>query len=348
MTVLATAVVEDRTGTGNLRTHTHGLLLTFILAAVAAILGAWFPIIGGPVFGIVLGMLIKSTGRVAAVYKPGILYSSKQILQYSVILLGAGLSMKEIISTGTSSLLVMLSTLIACLLIAWLMGRVLNISGDLTTLIGVGTAICGASAIAAVSPVIEAEEQDVAYAISTIFLFNIAAVLIFPPLGHLLGLNQQAFGLWAGTAVNDTSSVVAAAYSYGEAAGVFATVVKLTRSTLIIPIALTLAGIRAAKARLAGGKTTGVNISRLIPWFIIWFLMAALLNTIGVLPGMVVRGAATMGKFLIVVALTAVGLSADFRQMAKTGPKPIFMGMVLWVVVAVTSLVVQHLTGQLL
>jgi len=345
---MATAQAAGRSGAPVFRARTPGILLTFILAIVAAILGAWFPIVGGSVFGIVLGMLVKSTGRVDAAYKPGIAYSSKQILQYSVILLGAGLSMKEIISTGASSLSVMLSTLTACLLTAWLLGRVLKISGNLTTLIGVGTAICGASAIAAVSPVIEAEEKDVAYAISTIFLFNIAAVLIFPPLGHLLGLNQQAFGLWAGTAINDTSSVVAAAYSYGQAAGAFATVVKLTRSTIIIPIALTLAGVRAVNARRAGGEAAALNISRLIPWFIMWFLVAALLNTLGVLPATVVHGATAGGKFLIVVALTAVGLSADFRQMAKTGFKPIFMGMVLWAVVAVTSLVVQQITGQLL
>ncbi len=331
-----------------LKARLRGIVLTFMLAVTAAVLGAWFPIIGGPVFGIVLGMVVKGTGRVDASYRSGITFSSKQILQYSVILLGAGLSMREIISTGASSLSVMLSTLTAGLLTAWVVGRALKISGDLTTLIGVGTAICGASAIAAVSPVIEAEEQDVAYGISTIFLFNIAAVLVFPTLGRLLGLSQHAFGLWAGTAINDTSSVVAAAYSYGQTAGAYATIVKLTRSTIIIPIALTLAAIRTIKARRAGGETADVNVVRLIPWFIVWFLVAALLNTVGVLSPAVIHGATTTGTFLIVVALTAVGLSADFRQMAKTGFKPIFLGMVLWVVVAVTSLVVQHLTGQLI
>lgn len=330
------------------RARMLGILLTFVVAIVAAALGAWFPIIGGAAFGILIGMLARATGRVEAAFKPGIAFSSKQVLQYSVILLGAGLSMTEIIATGASSLSVMLSTLTACLLTARLMGRLLKISSNLTTLIGVGTAICGASAIAAVSPVIEAEEQEVAYSISTIFLFNIAAVLVFPPLGHLLSLGEQAFGLWAGTAINDTSSVVAAAYSYGQSAGAFATVVKLTRSTIIIPIALWLAGIRAVKARKAGRETAAVKISRLIPRFILWFLLAALLNTLGFLPAPVVSGATTVGKFLIVVALTAVGLSADFRQMAKTGFKPILLGMVLWAVVTGTSLVVQHITGQLL
>lgn len=323
------------------------MLLSFGLAAIAALLGAQLPIIGGPVFGILLGMLVKATGKIDGSFKPGITFSAKQILQLSVILLGASLSLGEILTTGATSLSVMLTTLVICLLMAWLLGRAFKISGDLTTLIGVGTAICGASAIAAVSPVIEAEERDVAYAISTIFLFNIAAVLLFPFLGHLMGLGSPAFGLWAGTAINDTSSVVAAAYSYSQEAGAIATVVKLTRATLIIPIALTLAAVRAAKARREGGAGAKVKVAKLIPWFIVWFLVAALLNSVGLLPATLVTWAAKVGKFLIVVALTAVGLSADFRQMAKTGVKPIFLGMALWATVAVTSLVVQYFSGLL-
>jgi uncharacterized integral membrane protein (TIGR00698 family) len=333
--------------TPTLRTRIPGITLTVALAALAAFAGARLPIVGGPVFGILLGMFVQALGWVRADFRPGITFSSKQVLQASVVLLGAGLSLGQILSTGANSLAVMLSTLIACLVAAWLLGRVLKVSGNLTALIGVGTAICGASAIAAVTPVVEAEEQDVAYAISTIFLFNMAAVLLFPPLGRLLGLSQESFGLWAGTAINDTSSVVAAAYSYGQEAGAFATVVKLTRATLIIPIALAMAAFRAGQARRSGKAAAAVNVGRLIPWFIIWFLMAALLNTLGVIPAPLVHAATVSAKFMIVVALTAVGLSANFKQMAKTGVKPIFMGMALWAVVAVTSLVVQGLTGQL-
>lgn len=325
----------------------QGLLLTGLLAAVAAWLGGRFPVIGGPVIGIMLGMIVKSSGKVRPDHRPGIAFSAKQILQLSVILLGAGLSMRQILTTGSESLAVMLSTLFACLLSAWLLGRVLKVSHNLTTLIGVGTAICGASAIAAVAPVVEAEEQDLAYAISTIFLFNVLAVLLFPPIGHLLGLNQHAFGLWAGTAINDTSSVVAAAYSYGQEAGTYATVVKLTRATMIIPVALTIAAVRAARMRRSGGKAAQVKFSRLIPWFIVWFLVAALVNTVGLIPAPVVRWTNVAAKFFIVMALTAVGLSANFRQMARTGFKPILLGMSLWAVVALTSLTAQYLTGQL-
>lgn len=330
-------------GTGRIR----GVLLTTGLAVIASLLGTRFPVIGGAVFGIALGMIVKATGRVGPTYGPGIAFSARRLLQYSIILLGAGLSMGEIVTTGGQSLAVMFGTLAVCLLAAWGLGRLLNISGDLTTLVGVGTAICGASAIAAVSPVIEAEEQDVAYAISTIFFFNVMAVLLFPPIGRLLNLGQDAFGMWAGTAVNDTSSVVAAAYAYGAEAGAFATIVKLTRSTLIIPIALVLAGVRMLQARKEGGSGRGVDVKGLIPWFIVWFLVASLLNTLGVLPPPLIEWATQAARFLIVVALTGVGLSADFGQMARTGLKPLFLGMALWIIISVTSLAIQHMTGTL-
>lgn len=325
-----------------------GIGLAVGLATVAALLGARFPVAGGPVFGIFLGMLVKSTGWVNRTFEPGIRFSARQLLQYSIILLGTGLSMNDIMATGSRSLVVMLGTLAVCLAAAWLFGRLFKISSDLTTLIGVGTAICGASAIAAVSPVIDGEEEDVAYALSTIFLFNVLAVLVFPTIGRWLGLGQEAFGMWAGTAINDTSSVVAAGYVYGEDAGAFATIVKLTRSTLIIPIALTLAGLKMFSARRAGVAGQRVSVLRMIPWFIVGFLGTALLNTFGLLPPTVVSWATALAKFLIVVALTAVGLSADFPRMAKTGLRPVGLGFVLWVVIAVTSLAIQHWTGGLL
>lgn len=325
----------------------RGVALTVIIAAVAALLGAQLPVIGGPVFGILFGMLVAATGRIDASFRPGIAFSSRQLLQYSIVLLGAGLSLSQIVETGAGSLTVMLSTLFACLLAAWLLGRALSISSPLTTLIGVGTAICGGSAIAAVSSVMESEEKDVAYAISTIFFFNVIAAVLFPHLGRLVGLSQEGFGLFAGTAINDTSSVVAAAYTYGQEAGVVGTVVKLTRTTLIIPIVLALATYRAAQAQRQGANAVKVGIRKLIPWFILWFLAAALLNTAGLLPDMVVSWAAKLGKFLIVVALTAVGLSARFGEMARAGLRPLLLGFLLSTTVTVVSLAAQYLTGRM-
>lgn len=325
----------------------RGLLLSFGLATVAAVLGARVPVIGGPVFGIVLGMLVQAMFKPAQAFRPGIAFSSKQVLQLSVVLIGAGFSLGQVVTTGVRSLAVTLITLSVCLAAAYLVGRALKTPPNIATLIGVGTGICGASAIAAVAPVIEAEQDEVAYSVSVIFAFNVLAVLLFPPLGRLLGLSDHAFGLWAGTAVNDTSSVVAAAYSFSAQAGAYATVVKLTRATLIIPIALILAAVRTVQARRAGGAAAKVKVSKIIPWFILWFLFAALLNTAGVLPAVAVAWATTAGKFLIVVALTAVGLSANFKQMARAGLKPLALGMTLWALVACSSLLVQSLTGSL-
>lgn len=317
----------------------YGLTLTVSVAALATYLGRLWPIVGGPIFGILLGLVIRLTGRIDARFQPGIRFSSKRLLQTSVILLGTGLSLGEVFATGSRSLLVTISTLAVCLVTAWALGRWLKISSDLTTLVGVGTSICGASAIAAVSPVIEAEENDVAYALSTIFLFNIAAALIFPPLGRLLGLSQEAFGIWAGTAINDTSSVVAAAYTYGAEAGQIATVVKLTRSLFILPIVFGLAAWRAR-----GKATKGrVDVVRIFPWFIVGFLLAALIRSLSLLPLHVLDAANQLGRFFMVVALVGVGLSVDLKQMRQTGLKPLYLGLALWAAVAVSSLIVQSL-----
>lgn len=347
MATAASSVKQDKSAPAPPPGCVYGLVLTAALAVAATWLGSKLPIVGGPVFGILLGMLVKTTGRIGGEFKPGITFSSKQVLQYAIVLLGAGLSLGQVASAGSGSLLAILSALTACLLTAWLLGRAMGIPGPLATLIGIGTGICGATAISASSQVVEAEERDVVYAISTIFAFNIGAVLLFPLLGHALGLSQEAFGRLAGTAINDTSSVVAAAFAYGKEAGAMATVVKLTRSTLIIPVTLGLAALQAWKAKRSGSEAAQVKITKLIPWFIFWFLGASLLKTMDLIPAVVVPYTNQAAKFLIVVALAGVGLSADFRQMAKTGLKPLLLGFILWCVVTVTSLSVQYLTGHL-
>nr|BFD83626.1 hypothetical protein StreXyl84_30270 [Streptomyces sp. Xyl84] len=225
-----------------------GLLLAVVVAAVATVAGGRFPVVGGPVFGVVIGVLVAAVRRPGARFQPGIATASRFVLQLAVVILGCQLSLGRVVEVGGGSLPVMVGSLAACLGAAYLVGRRLGIGGDLRTLIGVGTGICGASAIAAVTPVIGAAGAEVAYAISTIFLFNIAAVLLFPFLGHLLGMGQHAFGLFAGTAVNDMSSVVASATTYGDEAGQYAVVVKLTRTLLIIPVCLGLAALARRRA----------------------------------------------------------------------------------------------------
>lgn len=322
-----------------------GLVLTLVIAIAAYLLGQHFRLVGGPVIGIVLGILVANVISLPTRVRPGILFASKQVLQWSIIALGFGLSLNQVAKTGLQSLSVTLVTMSVAFVAAWALGRWLRVHDDLKILIGVGTAICGGSAIAAVTPILRPDEHDTAFAISTIFLFNLVAVLLFPLLGHLLHLSDLGFGMWAGTAINDTSSVVAAGYSYSRTAGDFATIVKLTRATLIIPVCIALAIAVAVREKRRGGSD--FKLSRIFPWFILWFLVASALRSAGLVPAVLQAPLHEAAEFLIVVALTAVGLSANLRRMASTGVRPIVLGLGVWAAVAVSSLAVQLVMGQL-
>ncbi len=324
-----------------------GILLALGVALCADLLGYWLPIIGGPVFGILLGILIGNRMKIPERMAPGLKFASKQLLQWAIVLLGAGLSLTQVYQVGLNSLYVMIFTLSGAFIAAYGLGLLLGIPLKLTSLIGMGTAICGGSAIAAIAPIIEAEDQEIAYAISTVFLFNIIAVLIFPPLGHWLHFSAKAFGLWAGTAINDTSSVVASGYAFSDAAGAYATIVKLTRSTMIVPISLIFAFIVSWRKRATAGSAATVNFRfvKIFPWFILWFLVAALLKTVGLFSAPVANGLADLGKFLIILALAAIGIHSDFQKMHRMGLKPILLGMLVWFTVAAISLAVQFVSG---
>ena len=231
-----------------------GLALAVAVAAVATAAGRLVPVVGGPVSGIALGALVAVAVRPGERTRPGVDFAGRRVLQAAVVLLGARLSLGQVLRAGAGSLPVMLVTLAVCLTAAYGIGRRLGVVGDLRTLIGVGTGVCGASAIAAVTPVVGAAGADVAYAVSTIFVFNVAAVPAFPALGHLLGMDQHAFGLFAGTAVNDMSSVVAVASAYGGDAADQAVVVKLARTLMIIPICLGLAALARRRAKVADAR----------------------------------------------------------------------------------------------
>lgn len=332
-----------------LQKNYQGLLLSLAVALVASWLGGFLPIVGGPVFGIVIGIIINNVFGKPSGTEPGVKFTSKKILQWAIILLGTGLSLSQVWKTGVESLSVMVFTLSAAFMAAYAFGHAMGVPFKLTSLVGVGTAICGGSAIAAVSPIIEADDSEVAYSISTIFFFNILAVLIFPPLGHLFGFSDKAFGLLAGTAVNDTSSVVAAGYAFSDIAGRYATIVKLTRTTMIIPISLIYAVIAVIgkKRKATGGTAINYRFGKIFPWFIAGFIAASLLNTLGIFNASTVAFLSGAGKFLIIMALSAVGLSADFRSMIKTGLKPLFLGLIVWFCVTAVSVGVQFVTGQI-
>jgi len=344
-----------------------GFALALAVAAVATVVGQHVPLIGSAVPGAVIGAIIAITVKPGTRFAPGVKWASTFVLQCSVVLLGAQLSIAEAAKAGLSSLPVMLGTLAACLGAAWLYGRLLGVPRDLRTLIGVGTGICGGSAIAAVSPVIEAASTDVAYAISTIFLFNIAAVLVFPLLGHALGMSQTSFGLFAGTAVNDTSSVVATATTYGSAATSHAVVVKLVRTLMIIPICLGLAALAARWDRRPATATAEASdvapetgpaaaprvrmsprrIAKLVPWFLIGFVLVAAANSGGLIPARAHSPLEHTSVFLVSVALSAIGLSTNVGALRKAGARPLLLGAMLWVTVATASLGLQALTGTL-
>lgn len=320
----------------------RGLAACIALAVPAYAMGRFIPTVGGPVFGIVFGMILAFAVRFPPSFRPGIRFAARSVLQFSIVLLGATLPLGQVASSGLHSLPVLFGSAAITLAAAYLFGRMLGIDRDLRRLLGIGTTICGGSAIAALSSVIEVSETQVAYAISTVFCFNVLAVLTFPWIGRLLQLSQHAFGLWAGTAINDTSSVVAAGFVYGKAAGASAIVVKLTRTALIVPVVLFYAGKRMWEARR---DAEPVPWRQIIPWFILWFLLAALLNTIGAIPRSALPGITQSAIFFIVVALCGVGFSVNAAAIRAAGARPLMLGLLLWVTIAVSSLAIAHAAG---
>ncbi|MCD5002203.1 YeiH family putative sulfate export transporter [Enterococcus saccharolyticus] len=318
-----------------------GFLLSLVLGGVAAFLGTQFPVIGGPVFGILLGLLVALFPRPTA-FQSGISFTSKKILQYAIILLGFGMNLYQVMAVGSQSLIIILSTITTALVVAYFVSKWLNIPAVVATLVGVGSSICGGSAIAATAPVIQAEDEDIATSISVIFLFNILAALLFPTFGELLQMSDTGFGMWAGTAINDTSSVVAAGQSWSlthgnDTALNYATIVKLTRTLAIIPITLILSVYQTKKHSHAS-----VKLTKTFPWFILFFLLASIISTIFPLGVTLTTNLTTLGKFMITMAMTAIGLNTNLVKLVKSGGKPILLGFTCWISIMLVSLAVQH------
>lgn len=346
-----------------LKENLGGVILCLIIAAAAKLLEELLPfgsVVGAPVFAIIIGLVFAYANR-PEMLNEGIRFTSKKILQYSIVLLGFSMNLFNVIKVGGQSLAIIASTIIAALLTAYVLGyRILKIPANQAILVGVGSSICGGSAIAATAPVIEAEDEDVASAISTIFLFNVIAALIFPTLGSILNMTDTGFGMWAGTAVNDTSSVVASATtwcsmpSHHESLALeLATIVKLTRTLAIIPITFVLALYRTKTKEGAKGN---FSLKNALPSFIIYFILASVVNTAvcGLLGGNENALAlanncfsflSSMGKFMIAMAMAAIGLNTNLLKLVKNGKKPIFLGFVIWVLIAIVSIAVQKTIG---
>ncbi len=320
-----------------------GFLLCLAIAVPATFLGKIFPIIGAPVFAIILGLLLASIPRPES-FQSGITFTSKKILQYAIILLGFGMNLFEIFHVGSQSLLIIISTISTALIVSYVFSKVMNIDHDIATLVGVGSSICGGSAIAAAAPVIKASDEDIAQSISVIFLFNVIAAFLFPVLGVMLNLNDMGFGMWAGTAINDTSSVVAAGQTWASASGSdtalnYATIVKLTRTLAIIPICIGLAYLTSRRK----ATNSEVKISNIFPMFILYFLIAAVINTFAGSNINFLHVLPSVGKFMIATAMAAIGLNTNLVKLIKTGGKPILLGLICWFCIAIVSLGMQHM-----
>ena len=316
-----------------------GVALSAGIAIPAWLLGKCFPIVGGPVMGILFGMILAFWKR-PAFFQNGISYASRNLLQYSIILLGFDMNLFHVFKVGGQTIVLMAFTLTAAFLSAFFLGKALKVDQNTNILVGVGTAICGGSAIAAAAPVIHADDQDVAQSISTIFLFNVIAAFLFPFLGHMLHMSDYNFGLWAGTAVNDTSSVVAAGYAFSNAAGNLAVIVKLTRTLMIVPVTLALAFFVSGRQRKQG--ESHYHFAKIFPWFVLGFAAASVTSTFLPLPEETGTFLAQVGKFVIVMAMSAIGLNTNIVKLVKNGYRPILLGLGCWLVLAATSLVVQY------
>lgn len=332
-----------------------GIGLSVAVAAVSCLIESLLPIhlIGSAVIAMFIGMILNYFLKGTKVFAVGLKFTSKKILKFAIILLGLSLNITTILNVGKMSLTVMVFTLLTCFGGGYFIGRALGLNWKLSNLISAGTGICGGSAIAAIAPTIDADDNDVAYAMSATFLFDMAMIILFPIMGRALGMDAEAFGIWAGTAVNDTSSVVATGYAFSEAAGDFATMVKLTRTLSIIPTVITFAFIQLGIKRKEALKNSDDKVklkanfkfSKIFPWFILGFVAMSILTTLLPIPSYVISNTKTISKFLMVSALAAIGLNTSFVNLKKSGIRPMLHGFIISALVVVVALVVEMAMG---
>lgn len=329
-----------------------GMAMALAIAAVAKVLegleqAAGLELIGASVIALFIGMLVNAFYKPNAATAPGIKFTSKKILKFAIILLGASLNIRTVLTVGRFSLTVMVFTLATCFGLGALIGKALGLNWKTSSLINAGTGICGGSAIAAIAPVIDATDMDIAYGMSATFLFDTIMVVVFPILGRWMGLSDAAFGLWAGTAVNDTSSVVATGYAFSEAAGDFATMVKLTRTLSIIPAVLVFAAIslHIKRREQAQNPTVKVSIKAIFPWFILGFLAMSALTSLNLIPAELASSMKQLSKFLMVAALAAIGLNTNFKALCRSGAKPMLHGFIVSLLVVLVAIAVEYAIG---
>lgn len=331
-----------------------GLMIALIIALIARWIEAILPVdfIGATVIAIILGIIINNLYSIKeTTFNSGVTFTSKRVLKFAIILLGGSLNIATILEVGQVTLIVLIFTLLTAFGGGYLLGKLMGVDWKFSSLISAGTGICGGTAISAVAPIIDAEDSQVSYAMSNIFIFDMFMIILFPLIGGWLGMSDMSYGLWAGTAVNDTSSVVAAGYAFSETAGDFATMVKLTRTLAIIPVVIGFSLFQMRKNRKQAGDTQNnqvdMNLKNIFPWFIVGFLALVALNSIGLIPVAVSQAFKDISKFLMIVALAAIGLKTDLGEMKQTGIKPLIHGVSTSVLVVLVSLAVQYMLNIL-
>ncbi|SNS30546.1 conserved hypothetical integral membrane protein [Anaerovirgula multivorans] len=337
-----------------------GTLLTVILAVVSIFISQLIPyhLIGAGVFALLMGMLLNPVVSKYDMFEKGFNYTSKKVLRLAIILMGFTLNFSQVLEVGKFSLIVMMFTLITAFGGGYLLGKFLKMNWKLSGLISAGTGICGGSAVSAIAPVIDAEDSDIAYAISATFIFDIIMVVLFPTMGKYFGMTDLGYGIWTGTAVNDTSSVVAAGYAFSDIAGNFSVIVKLTRTLSIVPVVLVFAYINQRLISKVEGTSSGVNttsalrqkekvdIKKIFPWFILAFLGMVVIRSTGLIPQSVSHSISSTSKFLMVMSLGAIGFKTNFSKVAKSGFVPMIYGFIISALVVIVSFLVQMTLGQ--
>lgn len=326
-----------------------GLAVCVAVAFLAIMLEKVIPgeLLGSSIIALFMGTIINSFFHPDWI-KPALKFTSKRVLKAAIILLGASLSVNTIMSVGKMTFFVMVFTFAVCFGGGYFVRKLFGLNWKLGNLISAGTGICGGSAVAAIAPVIDADDKDIAFALSSTFLFDMIMIALYPIMGKALGMSDIAYGIWAGTSVNDTASVVASGYAFSEAAGDFATMVKLTRTIAIIPTVLVFAyiGTRIKQKELRmenSGKK--VNIIKIIPWFIGGFLALAVVNSAGLIPTEISEVMKSASKFLMVTALAAIGLGTSVNDFKKAGISPMLYGITIDTLVTLTALIVIWCMG---
>lgn len=323
-------------GSQGLAALAPGLALVLAVAVVARVASGATSFVPDAVIALVLGAVAGNAIAVPRGCQPGIKFTHRYLLRAAIILLGASLSFGAIVGKGGEALPIIVICLVVSFSLCLLLARLAGLSGRVGTLLGAGTAICGATAIVTVGPLIAATEVEIAYAVGTIFTYNALAIVFYPLIGHALSLGDPSFGTWAGTAVNDTSAVVATGLIYSVQAGQIATIVKLTRTVLLVPLAVGIGlawGLRQDRTR---GQ--GIDVLRMVPWFVFGFLGMAVLNTAGAFPPLAVRYLTDAARFLIVMVLASVGLGMSLGQIRKMGIRPFLIGLFVGAAMGAISL----------